>query len=71
MADQTTTAPESASLQITREQAELILEAVKMLCNSRRYAFKDQHDDIEQVHSSLFDSASDLEQRLRDAFSER
>ncbi len=71
MTNQPTTAPESTSLDVTRDEADLIIEALQMLCNCRRYAFKDQDEDVEQLHSHLFHSAGDLRQRLRDAFGER
>ena len=71
MANQPTTAPDSTSLDVTRDEADLIIEALQMLCNCRRYAFKEHDEDVEQLHRHLFNSAGDLQQRLRDAFGER
>ncbi len=71
MANQPTTTRQTASLDVTREEADLIVEGLKVLCNCRRYAFKEQDEDVEQLHHELFSTASDLQKRLRDAFGGR
>ena len=71
MANQPTTTPQTALLDVTRDEADLIVEGLKILCNCRRYAFKEQNEDVEQLHRDLFSIASDLQKRLHDAFGGR
>lgn len=71
MTDPTQTAPETATLELTREDANLILEALTMLLNSRRFAFKEPHENVRDTHAATFESCERIEAALRATFPRR
>ena len=71
MSDPTSTAVPTASIEITRDEANLILEGLGMLLNCRRYSFKESHEDVRELHASVFQAYERIEGVLREAFPPR
>ena len=68
MKNSTETTGESVDLAITRREADLIHEALNVLCNCRRYSFKDEHKRITELYRDLFEDVGRIRNRLRNAF---
>ena len=69
-----TTADESApaqtaSLSISRDEAAVIREALKVLRNARVYSFKAQDEDIRQTHAKVLHTIERLDALLSEKFS--
>ncbi|MBX3413064.1 MAG: hypothetical protein KF708_10285 [Pirellulales bacterium] len=57
--ESTTTA--TASLDLTREEAEMLLEGLKILLNSKRFAFKEPDESAQRLHADVFAAVSRFE----------
>lgn len=58
----------TASLEVTRDEAELILDGLVMLLNSKRFSFKEPDEDSRQVHAELYAAVARLEAFLEQGF---
>lgn len=59
---------EAVDLHFTRHEAELLVEALRTLTNSRRFAFKEPQEDVRQMHAQLFELAERVERQVKQAF---
>jgi hypothetical protein len=55
----------AVDLHFSREEAELVVEALRTLANSRRFAFKEPQEDVRQLHAQLFDLVERVENEVR------
>jgi len=60
--------PDTASITLSREDAKIVRDALKVLRNTRLYAFKDQDEDIRQTHATMLDAAERLDAALKEMF---
>lgn len=51
----------TASLELTREEAEMLLDGLKILLNSKRFAFKEPDENAQKIHGDVFAAVSRLE----------
>jgi hypothetical protein len=65
MSDQQATTGETVALSLTRDEAQVVVDALRCLVNTRRYAFKDDKVDINEVHRSMFDAAERIATAIR------
>jgi hypothetical protein len=54
-------------LQLSAEEARLVVEGLRTLLNARRFSFKEPHEDMRQVHAPLFDLLDRVESELKRA----
>lgn len=71
MSEPSATLADTASIAISREEAKIIDEAIRMLRNCHVYAFKDQHDDVRALHGPLLAAIERIESELARAFPEK
>jgi hypothetical protein len=64
-------APETVALQITPEEAEMVVEGLHMLLNSRRFSFKEPSEDVRQLHHSVYEAVERIEAAIRKASPKR
>ncbi len=61
----TVVATETVALQISREEAEMIVDGLHMLLNSRRFAFKEPNDDVRQLHARVYEAVERIEAEIK------
>jgi hypothetical protein len=57
----TTVATDNVVLRVSREEAHAIVEGLNMLLNCRRFAFKEPHEEVRQLHASLYETVERIE----------
>lgn len=55
---------EKITIDVTPAEAEMIVEGLRMLLNTRRYSFKAKDDDVRKLHGPLFDAVERFERLL-------
>lgn len=51
----------TASLELTREEAEMLLDGLQILLNSKRFAFKEPDENAQKIHADIFAAVARLE----------
>lgn len=60
-------ATDRIEIAVNRDEAELVLDGLRMLSNCRRYSFKEGHESIRQLHGELLDLIARIETRFQRA----
>lgn len=63
MSRESTTAA-TVALELTRDEAAMLLEGLKILLNSKRFAFKEPDEVAQQMHADVFAAVARLESFL-------
>ncbi len=63
-----TVATDGVELHFSKTEAELLIDALRTLANSRRFAFKEPQEDVRQMHPQLFELAERVESQIKRAF---
>jgi len=58
----------TATLEVTRDEADLILDGLVMLLNSKRFGFKEPGEDALQVHADLYATVARFEAFFKQSF---
>mgnify|MGYP001287488990 CR=1 FL=1 len=58
----------TATLEVTRDEADLILDGLVMLLNSKRFGFKEPDEDALQVHADLYAAVARFEAFFQQSF---
>jgi hypothetical protein len=61
-------AQDVVELVFTREEAELVVDALRTLLNARRFGFKEPHEDMRHLHAQLFDLLERVDGQVKRAF---
>lgn len=59
---------DTASLTVSRSDAERILEALRMLVHCRLFSFKQPDEDVRQLHREVFELYERIASQVHDAF---
>jgi hypothetical protein len=57
----TTVAADNVVLRVSLEEAHAIVEGLNMLLNCKRFSFKEPHEEVRQLHASLFETVERIE----------
>ncbi len=57
----TTVAADNVVLRVSLEEAHAIVEGLNMLLNCKRFSFKEPHEEVRQLHGSLFEMVERIE----------
>jgi hypothetical protein len=68
MSNPTSAPAQTAKLEVTRDEAELLLDGLRILLNSKRFAFKEASDDTRQMHADAYAAVARLEEFVRTNF---
>lgn len=58
------------TLSVTPDEAQMIVEGLKMLANSRRFSFKDREDDVDVLYRQLFETVVRIEALVKERLDE-
>ena len=64
----TTIATDNVVLCVSREEAHAIVEVLNMLLNCRRFTFKEPHEEVRQLHASLYETVERIEAAVANQF---
>lgn len=48
-------------LHLSRDEADAVVEGLHMLLNCKRFAFKEPHEDVRQLHAPLYEMVERIE----------
>lgn len=57
----TTVAADNVVLCVSHDEAHAIVEGLNMLLNCRRFSFKEPHEEVRQLHASLYETVERIE----------
>lgn len=57
--------PDRIALQVSREEAEMIIDGLRMLLNSRRFSFKEPSEDVRQLHAEVYEAVARIEAEIK------
>lgn len=65
-----TTPPAPIVLKVEPDEAQMIVEALKMLANSRRFAFKEREANVNVLYRRLFETVQRIEAQVKERLDE-